>query len=163
MLETFQPDKRPSLFDLWTLYHFDLSVLASTAHVSEKTVQAMLGNQPIERAEAEQVLAQLATLLHKDLNLETVYVALNMPVGTHEVKSEVTRLMQQIEAEFQSASQALHGLTQGNAQHAFITKRMENIGGLHERLRELIGNEAMPLIVDKLDQLQQGQDRQIHS
>jgi hypothetical protein len=75
-------------------------------------------------------------------------------------KSEVARLLQQIENEFQSASQGLHGLALGSAQHAFITKRMETIGGLHEQLRELIGDEAMPLIVDRLDQLNQMQERQ---
>jgi hypothetical protein len=157
MADFYQPDRRPSLFDLWTQYRFDISLLASTAHVPENTIQAMLGNQPIDRAEAEQVLTHLSALLHKEYSLDTVYVTLSKPVSTHEAKSEVARLMQQIEVEFQSASQGLHGLASGTAQHTFITKRMENIGGLHEQLRELIGDDAMPLIVEKLDQLNQMQ------
>ena len=75
--------------------------------------------------------------------------------GPHGSQSEVARLMQQIEAEFEAGRQALQGLALGTAQHAFITKRMENIGGLHEQLRELIGDDAMPLIVEKLDLLNQ--------
>lgn len=70
-------------------------------------------------------------------------------------QSGVARLMQQIDAEVQASKQALQGLALGTARHEFITKRMENIGGFHEQLHALIGDEAMPLIVEKLEQLHQ--------
>ena len=73
-------------------------------------------------------------------------------------RSEVAQIIKQIEVEFEAGMQALHGLALGTAQHAFITTRMENIGGLHEQLRALVGDAAMPLIVESLDHLHHDQD-----
>jgi hypothetical protein len=66
--------------------------------------------------------------------------------------SDVARLLKQIQEEYESGQQALHGLALGAAQHAFITARMENIGRLHEQLQELIGDGAMALIVANLNE-----------
>jgi hypothetical protein len=66
----------PSLFDLWTIYQFHSERLALAAQVPLGIVQAMLSNQPVERQEAQKVLTQLSTLLHKEFTLSTVYVAL---------------------------------------------------------------------------------------
>jgi hypothetical protein len=72
-------------------------------------------------------------------------------------QSEVARLMQQIAEEYQAGQQALHGLSLGTAQHRFITKRMENMGELHLQLRAIVGDEAMPLIVKALEEVDQSQ------
>lgn len=68
-----------------------------------------------------------------------------------EKKSEVARLLAQISSEYESARQGLSGLAQGIGQHRFITKRMEQIAELHSQLRNLVGDEAMALINQELD------------
>ena len=69
-----------------------------------------------------------------------------------ECRSEVARLMQQISAANEAAYQALYGLAQGTAQHAFITARMERMGECHEQLVELVGErEAALLVCQALD------------
>ena len=60
---------------------------------------------------------------------------------TSEPKSEVARLMQQIDAEYEAGRQALHGPALGTAQHAFITRRMENMATQFATLRALVGDE----------------------
>jgi len=72
-------------------------------------------------------------------------------MNNHEQVSEVTRLLQQIQAEFETAQQGLTGLASGNAHHKFITKRMENMGKLHGELRDLVGDSAMALIAKQLE------------
>jgi hypothetical protein len=69
----------------------------------------------------------------------------------HEKKSEVARLLAQIGSEYEAARQGLSGLAQGIGQHRFITKRMEQIAELHSQLRSLVGDEAMTLINQELD------------
>jgi len=71
-------------------------------------------------------------------------------------ESEVARLLAQINSEYDAARQGLTGLAQGIGQHRFITKRMEQIAGLHMQLRDLVGDEAMPLIVSELDKPEAG-------
>jgi hypothetical protein len=71
----------------------------------------------------------------------------------HEHNSEVARLLAQINSEYAAARQGLSGLAQGIGQHRFITKRMEQIAELHSQLRELVGDEAMLLITQELDQI----------
>ncbi len=87
---------------------------------------------------------------------------ITMP-DSHKHSSEVARLLAQINSEYEAARQGLSGLAQGISQHRFITKRMEQIAELHSQLRELVGDEAMLLITQELDQLteeQQTADRQ---
>ena len=82
---------------------------------------------------------------------------------SHKHNSEVARLLAQINSEYEAARQGLSGLAQGIGQHRFITKRMEQIAELHSQLRELVGDEAMLLITQELDQLTEEQktaDRQ---
>jgi hypothetical protein len=64
-----------------------------------------------------------------------------------ECRSEVARLMQQISEANEAAYQALYGLAQGTAQHAFITTRMERMGEYHEQLVELVGEHEAALLV----------------
>ena len=64
------------------------------------------------------------------------------------VESEVTRLLQQIAAEYLAAQAGLSGLACGAARHQFITARMENIGKCQEQLSTLLGKEqAVKMVV----------------
>lgn len=65
-------------------------------------------------------------------------------------QSEVACLLAQIRHEHEAAKRGLAGLAQGIARHRFITKRMESIAGLHIQLRNLVGDEAMPMIAHEL-------------
>ena len=75
-----------------------------------------------------------------------------------ENRSEVARLRAGILAEYQAAQQGLSGLAQGIGQHAYITKRMENIADLHAQLRDLVDDETMEKINLELDR--QGDETQ---
>jgi hypothetical protein len=58
--------------------------------------------------------------------------------------SEVARILAQIRQEYESAQRGFSGLAEGTSRHAFVTKKMENMGKLHLELEGLIG--AMPAI-----------------
>jgi hypothetical protein len=65
-------------------------------------------------------------------------------------RSEVTRLLNQIEAEYLAAQRGLTGYAE-SAKHAAITARMENVGRLHNDLRALVGDEAIKLVAERLE------------
>ena len=70
-------------------------------------------------------------------------------MGNAENKSEVARLLRQIELEYQAAQRALTGPALGAAQHAFITARSEHIAQYHEQLVGQVGEqEAMALVYE---------------
>lgn len=70
-----------------------------------------------------------------------------------ENKSEVARLMRQIEREYEAAQRGLYGFAAGAAKHQFITARMENIGRCHEQIKELVGEkEAVRALAQALEQ-----------
>jgi hypothetical protein len=56
-------------------------------------------------------------------------------------QSEVARLMQQIALEYQAAQRALESVAM-TAQHAFITKRMENMSSIRDELAQHVGEDA---------------------
>jgi hypothetical protein len=56
-------------------------------------------------------------------------------------QSEVARFRAQIETEHQACMLALYGLSSGNAQHAFISKRMRNMDVSYKALEKIIGEE----------------------
>jgi hypothetical protein len=72
-------------------------------------------------------------------------------VGAKEQRSEVARLLAQISAEYEAAQRGLTGIAYGNAQHAFITARMENMCQLHAQLRSLVGDVAIAMIAEELN------------
>jgi hypothetical protein len=72
-----------------------------------------------------------------------------LPVRTSE--SEVARLLTQITAEYEAAQRGLEGLALGNARHDFITRRMERMGTLHRDLHDLVGDTAIMMISQALD------------
>jgi hypothetical protein len=151
MVEIFHPtDQRPTLLDLYRSYHFDVSSLASYAGVEVSTVNAMMTSQPVERKDAEKILAALSTRYHKDFSLDTVHVVLRTKPRAN--KSEVARLMEKIDTEYESGMQAVHGLAQGIGQHKFITTRMESIANNFAKIREEFGEEVLMQAMSEWDQ-----------
>jgi hypothetical protein len=65
--------------------------------------------------------------------------------------SEVARLLSKITAEYEAAQRGLMGLAYGTSQHEFINARMENMGELHSELQTIVGDTAIALIVDALN------------
>ncbi len=72
-------------------------------------------------------------------------------LGAQEQRSEVARLLAQISAEYEAAQRGLSGLSCGSSQHAFITARMENMGQLHTQLQSLVGDVAIAMIAEQLN------------
>lgn len=72
-------------------------------------------------------------------------------LGAHEQRSEVARLLQRIEEEYEAAQRGLTGFAYGASQHEFITARMENMGQLHEELQSLVGDIAIAMIAEQLN------------
>jgi hypothetical protein len=67
--------------------------------------------------------------------------------------SEVARLLEQIDQQYEAAQRGMSGLAQGAARHAFITARMERMGQMHQELGHLIGaDQAIQLVVETLDE-----------
>jgi DNA-binding FrmR family transcriptional regulator len=76
-----------------------------------------------------------------------------------ENKSEVARIMAQIEAMNQSLNQALKGLSEGTARHAFITARLERVQGFHEVLKPVVGKQkATEIICEVLEGMEYADD-----
>ncbi len=66
--------------------------------------------------------------------------------------SEVARLLAQIEVEYRSAQSGFTGLAVV-ARHAFITARMERIHHLQSNLQKIVGEDAVRLVVERLETL----------
>lgn len=69
-------------------------------------------------------------------------------------KSEVARIRAQIAAENEAAQRAMSdpAIT---AKHEYITARMENMGKLHEELKEIVGpKEAAKALKEAMDRRQ---------
>lgn len=80
---------------------------------------------------------------------ETQRQATSSASGTSEGDSDVARLLQQIEAEYEAAKRGLTGLSLGTARHDFINARMEQVAVCHEQLSAHVGEEeATRLIYD---------------
>ena len=63
------------------------------------------------------------------------------------LQSKVAQVRQQIQAEYEAATQGLSGLASGTARHDFIHARTENIGKCHEQLAQLVGPEQAISII----------------
>jgi hypothetical protein len=154
MNESPQPIK-PRFIDLCKLYQLDSSLLhsiAETAHVSYSIAYTMFIGDPVARADAENMLVAFSQYVGKLFTLDTVAVPLFVPETKAQPQSEVARLLTEIQEEYNSARLGLSGLAQGTSQHLFITRRMENIGKLHQNLGALVGgeDEAMAMICEHL-------------
>lgn len=64
--------------------------------------------------------------------------------------SEVARLLDQIETEYIASRRGLTGLA-ATARHAVIAARMEDLGRLYSHLQAMVGEQAIKLIVDRLE------------
>jgi hypothetical protein len=62
-------------------------------------------------------------------------------------RSEINRIRQQIQDEYEAAQQGLSGLASGTARHDFISSKTENIGKCHEQLVKLVGPEQAISII----------------
>jgi hypothetical protein len=71
--------------------------------------------------------------------------------GAYEQQSEVSRLLAQINDEYEAAQRGLSGLSCGSSRHDFISARLEHMGQLHNELRELVCDDAIALIAEELD------------
>ncbi len=66
-----------------------------------------------------------------------------------EGKSDVARLLRQIDLEYEAAKQGLTGFAFGTARHDFINVRMEQVAVYHEQLASCVGEaEATRLVYD---------------
>jgi hypothetical protein len=72
-------------------------------------------------------------------------------LGANEQRSEVARLLSQISSEYEAAQRGMSGLAYGNARHDFITARMENMGQIHTQLQAIVGDAAIAMIADQLN------------
>jgi hypothetical protein len=64
--------------------------------------------------------------------------------------SEVAHIREEIAAQYLAAKLGLQGLNAGTARHSFMTAKQERIGVLHEKLQDLVGDEAITLVVETL-------------
>lgn len=71
-----------------------------------------------------------------------------MPVN----QSEMRRLLQCIEQEYQAAQAALTGYAV-TARHDFITARLENMGRARDHLQQLVGDDATRLMIECIEAL----------
>jgi len=67
--------------------------------------------------------------------------------------SEVARLLARFRAEYEAAQWGLSGLAFGTSQHKFITTKMENMWKVHAELHDLVGDTAMAMISEDLNQV----------
>jgi hypothetical protein len=67
--------------------------------------------------------------------------------------SEVTRLLAQISAEYEAAQRGVSAFASGTARHQFISARMERMGHLHHELQSIVGDSAIALIAESLNQV----------
>ena len=65
--------------------------------------------------------------------------------------SEVARIRDEIESSYLSAQLGLSGLAYGTSQHNFITTRMERVQEGHQALRTVVGDKAIALVAETLD------------
>jgi hypothetical protein len=68
-------------------------------------------------------------------------------------QSEVARILEQISLEYEAAHRGIYGFACGAAKHEFITARMENMGNLHSKLQEIVGDSAIEMVADTLNKL----------
>src|SRR5450759_2775321 len=76
------------------------------------------------------------------------------------VQSDVARVRQQIANEYFAAQLGLSGLAEGTSRHQVITARTERIGMLHHQLEELVGDQAIVLVAQTLEEVPEQATRQ---
>jgi hypothetical protein len=65
--------------------------------------------------------------------------------------SELSALLQQIDAEARAAHAAINAFRAGESRHAFITARMERTQRLAAQIIQAAGSDAIPAIISTID------------
>ncbi len=73
-------------------------------------------------------------------------------------RSEVAALMREIDEQSRAAHGALREFREGEARHAFISARMERTQDCAARLIEIMGADAVPIIIAATDRALFGPD-----
>jgi hypothetical protein len=66
-------------------------------------------------------------------------------------KSEVARILEQISLEYEAAQRIMYDFAAGAAKHQYISARMENMGNLHSKLREIVGDSAIEMVAETIN------------
>lgn len=67
-------------------------------------------------------------------------------------QSDVRRLLDTIDLEYQAAWNGLSGLAQGTSQHDFINAKLERMEDARQELEKLVGeNEAARMVVEQMN------------
>ncbi len=66
--------------------------------------------------------------------------------------SDVRHLLAQIDAEYEAAQRGMAGFASGSSRHAFIAARMEQIDHFHTQLHHLVGDAAIAMIAERLNE-----------
>ena len=66
-------------------------------------------------------------------------------------QSEVARILEQISLEYEAAQRIMYGFAAGAGKHQFISARMENMGQLHSKLREIVGESAIEMVAETIN------------
>ena len=66
-------------------------------------------------------------------------------------KSEVARILEQISLEYEAARRIMYGFAAGAGKHQFISARMENMGQLQSKLREIVGESAIEMVAETIN------------
>jgi hypothetical protein len=140
----------PTFADLSVSPGFDAGSLSLQANVPFSVIDQMLCDHPVSKGDALKVLSALSRCSGHQYTLDNVVVNLTRELGG---QSEVTCLLKQIREEYEAAMHGVSGLAQGTSRHRFITTKMENMGKLQEKLQELVGDGAMVMVIQGLDQL----------
>ena len=148
--------EKPRFKNLYTTHNVGAEHLAAIAGVPVDVIDRMLTDRRVFQGQAEKVLAAFSKLTGETYTLDTVYVYLHIADP-----SEVERIRQHIQEEYTSAKLGLQGFAE-ESKHAFITKRMERVGRLVEKLSDLIGKDSALEFFISLDVPKQ-EGRNIHA
>ena len=66
-------------------------------------------------------------------------------------KSEVARILEQISLEYEAAHRIMYDYAAGAAKHQYISARMEKMGHLHSKLREIVGDSAIEMVAETIN------------
>lgn len=66
-------------------------------------------------------------------------------------KSEVARILEQISLEYEAAHRIMYDFAAGASKHQYISARMENMGHLHRKLREIVGDSAIEMVAETIN------------
>lgn len=74
-------------------------------------------------------------------------------------KSEMARLMRQIDLEYEAAERAMYGFAAGTTRHDFINARMENVGICFKELRQMVGDQQAGTLLLQAEQARDSMEK----